>query len=137
MTIALEDDLWSDPSDGYIVRVVRFPYDVETENGGCIMGFSFHTGLLWCERSGRTYLGRRPTEVHIGPLVATHDCFSDTLLERGYGSATHYLLGRKQGGFPLRIGSRPVVEALVAELKRQWQEYRRAIAGGKMLRDPA
>ncbi len=136
MTIALEDNLWSDPSGGYIVRVVRFPYDFETEDGGCIMGFSFHTGLLWCEGSGRTYRGKRPTEVHIGPFVATHDLFSDTLLERGYGPATHYLLGRRQGGFPLRIGSRPAVEALLAELKREWQEYRRAIAGDKMLRDP-
>ena len=45
---------------------------------------------------------------------------------RALGPDTHYLLGRKQGGFPLRMGSRPAVEALLAELKAEWQEYRRA-----------
>lgn len=135
MTVVREDDIWTDPSDGYIVRVVRFPYDVETEDGGCVMGFSFHTGLLWCERPGQHYRGMRPRAVHIGPLVTTHDLFRETLLERGYGPDTHYLLGRKHGGFPLRIGSRSAVEALLAELKKHWQEYRRAIVGGKTLRD--
>ena len=135
MTVVREDDIWTDPSDGYIVRVVHFPYDVETEDGGCVMGFSFHTGLLWCERPGQHYRGMRPRAVHIGPLVTTHDLFRETLLERGYGPDTHYLLGRKHGGFPLRIGSRSAVEALLAELKKHWQEYRRAIVGGKTLRD--
>ena len=38
MTLVHEDDIWIDPSDGYSVRVVRFPYSVEPEGGGCIMG---------------------------------------------------------------------------------------------------
>ena len=75
MTVALEDDIWTDPSDGYTIRVVRFPYDVETVDGGRLMGFSFHTGALWCEIPGQDNHGRRPTEIHIGPLVKTHTQF--------------------------------------------------------------
>ena len=95
------------------------------------MGFSFHTGLLWCERPSHDCRGKRSREVHIGPLVTTHDVFREPLLERGYGPGTHYLIGRKHGGFPLRLGSRPAVEALLAELKTDGQKYRRAVAGGK------
>ena len=131
MTIVHEEDIWTDPSDGYIVRVVRFPYDVETEDGGRLMAFSFYTGELWCERLGQDCRGEQRGAVHIGPLVTTHDSFNETLLERGYGPDTHYLVGRTQGGFPLRIGSRSAVEALLAELKKDWQDYRRAIAGAK------
>ena len=126
MTVAQEDDIWTDPSDGYTIRVVRFPYNVDTEDGGYQMGFSFHTGVLWCEIAGQDNRGKRPKEIHIGPLVKTHTQFPAALLERGYGPDTHYLLGRQHGGFPLRVGSRPAVEALLAELKAQWQEYRRA-----------
>ena len=135
MTVVHEEDIWTDPSDGYVVRVARFPYDVEPEDGGLIMAFSSHTGELWCERPGQDCRGEQRGAVHIGPLVTTHDSFSETLLERGYGPDTHYLLGRTQGGFPLRIGSRSAVEALLAELKKDWQRYRRAIAGAKRLRD--
>ena len=135
MTVVHEEDLWTDPSDGYSVRVVRFPCSVEPEGGGCIMGFSFHTGRLWCERRGQDSRGEPSREVHIGPLVTTHDVFRETLLECGYGPDTHYLLGRKHGGFPLRLGSRPAVEALLAELKKDWQKYRRAIARGNAVLD--
>ena len=58
MTVALEHEIWIDPSDGYTIRVSRVPYDVETEDGGRLMGFSFHTGKLWCEISGRKQLPR-------------------------------------------------------------------------------
>ena len=135
MTVVHDEDIWTDPSDGYIVRVVRFPYDVKTGDGGRIMAFSFHTGLLWCERPDQGDWGEQPGPVHIGPLVATQELFSETHLERGYGPDTHYLLGRTEGGLPLRIGSRSAVEALLAELKKDWQEYRRAIVGAKALRD--
>ena len=100
MTVIHDEDIWTDPSDGYIVRVVRFPYDVETEDGGCIMAFSFHTGELWCERPGQEDRGEQPRAVHIGPLVTTHDSLRETHFERGYSPDTHYLLGRTQGGPP-------------------------------------
>ena len=127
LTVAIEDDLWTDPSDGYTIRVVRIPYNVDTEDGGCLMGFSFHTGVLWCEIPGQDNRGKQPKEIHIGPLVKTHTQFPAALLAHGFGPETHYLLGRKHGGFPLRVGSRPAVKALLAELKTEWQEYRRAI----------
>ena len=126
MTVALDADIWADPSDGYTIRVVRFPYSVDTEDGGYLMGFSFHTGVLWCETPSQDNRGTRPEEIHIGPLVKTHTQFPAALLERGFGPDTHYLFGRRRGGFPLRVGSRPAVEALLAELKTQWHEYRRA-----------
>ena len=135
MTVVLQEDIWTDPSDGYIVRAVRFPYDVETEDGEQVLAFSFHTGELWCERPGQDDRGEQPRPVHIGPLVATHELFSEPHLERGYGPDTHYLLGRTEGGLPLRIGCRSAVEALLAELKKDWQQFRRAIGGGKALRD--
>ena len=135
MTVVHEEDIWTDPSDGYVVRVVRFPYDVETADGGRILAFSFHTGELWCERPDQDDRGEEPGAVHIGPLVATHESFSETLLERGYGPDTHYLLGRTQGGLPLRIGSRSAVEALLADMKDQWRQFRRAFKEGKTLRD--
>ena len=100
MTVVHDEDIWTDPSDGYIVRVVRFPYDVKTGDGGRIMAFSFHTGLLWCERPDQDDRGEQPGAVHIGPLVATHELFSETHLERGYGPDTHYLLGRTEGRPP-------------------------------------
>ena len=100
MTVIHDEDIWIDPSDAYRVRAVRFPYSVEPEGGGCIMAFSFHTGRLWCERLGQEHHGQRSREVYIGPLVVTHDVFAETLLECGYGPDTHYLLGRKHGGFP-------------------------------------
>ena len=135
MTVVHDEDIWIDPSDGYRVCAVRFPYSVEPEGGGCFMAFSFHTGCLWCERSRQEDPGQRSREVYIGPLVVTHDEFAEALLERGYGPDTHYLLGRKHGGFPLRLGSRPAVEALLAELKKDWQRYRRAITGCKPVLD--
>ena len=135
MTVIHDEDIWIDPSGGYRVRAVRFPYSVEPEGGGCIMAFSFHTGRLWCERPGQEHPGQRSREVYIGPLVVTHDVFAEALLESGYGPDTHYLLGRKHGGFPLRLGSRPAVEALLAELKKDWQRYRRAIIGCKPVLD--
>ena len=126
MTVAQEDIIWTDPSDGYTIRVVRYPYSVEPEGGGLLMGFSFHTGVLWTEFRGRDIRDEPPTQIHIGPLVEPHVRFPAALLERGYGPDTHYLLGRRHGGFPLRIASRPAVDALLAELKSQWREYRRA-----------
>lgn len=126
MTVALEHEIWIDPSDGYTIRVSRVPYDVETEDGRYLMGFSFHTGKLWCETPGQDSGHKRRETAHIGPVVKTHTDFPAELLDRGFGPDTHYLLGRKQGGFPLRIGSRPAVEALLAELKADWQQYRRA-----------
>lgn len=130
MTVVHDEDIWLDPSDGYRVCAVRFPHRVEPEGGGCIMAFSFHTGRLWCERPGEHSRGQRSRDVYIGPLVTTHDVFSETFLESGYAPDTHYLIGRKHGGFPLRLGSRPAVEALLAELKKDWRRYRRAIATG-------
>ena len=126
MTVVKVDDIWSDPSDGYIIRVVRYPYSVEPEGGGVLMGFSFHTGVLWSEIPGQDNPGERPEEVHIGPLVKAHTQFTAEHLDRGFGLDTHNLLGRRRGGFPLRVGSRPAVEGLLAELKTQWREYRRA-----------
>ncbi len=126
MTVALEDEIWTDPSDGYTIRVVRFPYNVVPEGGGLLMGFSFHTGELWCEIPGQDDRDGRPKEVHIGPLVRTHTEFPAALLERGFGPDSHYLLGRRRGGFPLRAGSRPAVEAQLAELKAEWRKHRRA-----------
>ena len=126
MTVALVDEIWTDPSDGYTIRVVRFPYNVVPEGGGLLMGFSFHTGELWCEIPGQDDRDGRPKEVHIGPLVRTHTEFPAALLERGFGPDSHYLLGRRRGGFPLRAGSRPAVEALLAELKAEWRKHRRA-----------
>ena len=126
MTVARVDDIWTDPSDGYTIRVVRYPYDVEPEGGGLLMGFSFHTGVLWSEIPGQDKFDKRPEKVHIGPLVKIHIQFTGEHLERGFGPDTHYLLGRRRGGFPLRVSSRPAVEGLLAELKTQWQEYRRA-----------
>ena len=105
---------------------MRFPYNVDTEDGRYLMGFSSHTGVLWYEIPGQDNRGKRPQEIHIGPLVKTHTQFPAALLERGFGPDTHYLLGRKHGGFPLRVGSRPAVDALLAELKTEWQAYRRA-----------
>ena len=135
MTVVHEEDIWTDPSDGYAVRVVRFPYDVETEHGDHVLAFSFHTGELWCERPGEEDAGEWPGPVHIGPLVMTHDSFRETHLERGHGTETHYLLGRTQGGLPLRIGSRSAVEAVLAELKKDWRRYRRAVVGARTRRD--
>ena len=126
MTVAMEDCIWTDHSDGYIIRVVRYPYNVEPEGGGLLMGFSFHTGVLWSEIPSQTKPDERPEEVHIGPLVKTHTQFTAEHFERGFGPDTHFLLGRRRGGFPLRVGSRSAVEGLLAELKMQWQEYRRA-----------
>ena len=126
MTVTLVDEVWTDPSDGYTIRVVRFPYNVVPKGGGLLMGFSFHTGELWCEILGQDDRDGRPEKVHIGPLVRTHTQFPAALLERGFAPDTRYLLGRRRGGFPLRAGSRPAGEALLAELKAQWQEYRRA-----------
>ena len=134
MTVVHEEDIWSDPSDGYVVRVVRFPYDIETEEGDHVLAFSFHTGELWSERPGEGAPGEWPGPVHIGPLVTTHESFRETHLERGYGPETHYLLGRTRGGFPLRIGSRSAVESLLAELKGDWQRFRRAVVGARTLR---
>lgn len=85
-----------------------------------------------CPRAQRLLLGMEALQVLRKSSV---DSFNETLLELGYGPDTHYLLGRTQGGFPLRIGSRSAVEALLAELKKDWQRYRRAIAGAKRLRD--
>ena len=126
MTVVQVDDIWSDPSDGYSIRVVRYPYSVEPEGGGLLMGFSFHTGVLWSEIPGQDNPVERPEEAHIVPLVKTHTQFTAEHLERGFRRDTHYLLGRRRRGFPLRVGSRPAVEGLLAELKTQWQEYRRA-----------
>ena len=126
LTVTQNDIIWTDPSDGYTIRVVRYPYSVEPEGGGLLMGFSFHTGLLWTEIPNRDDANERSTETHIGPLVKTHTRFPAALIEDGFGPDTHYLLGRMQGGFPLRLGSRPSVDALLVELKSQWREYRRA-----------
>lgn len=126
MTLALYDEIWTDPSDGYTICVVLYPDSVETDDGDFVMGFSYHTGALWTEIPGQDHVGGQRKEIHIGPLVKTHGEFSEALLKRGLGPATHYLLGRRDGGYPLRIGSRVAVEALLAELKTQWQEYRRA-----------
>ncbi len=126
MTVTREDEIWIDPSDGYTIHVSRFPYDVEPEDGGRLMGFSFHTGKLWCEISGQDSAYKRRQIAHIGPRIKTHTDFPTTLLDRGFGPDMHYLLGRKQGGFPLRIGSRPAIETLLAELKAEWREYQRA-----------
>ena len=135
MTVVHVDEIWSDPSDGYTIRVVRFPYNVVPEGGGLLMGFSFHTGKLWCEIPDQDDRGGRTEQVHIGPLVRTHTQFPAALLECGIGPDTHYLLGRRRSGLPLRVGSRSAVEALLAKLKKDWQRYRRAIAGAKRLRD--
>ena len=126
MTVVHVEDIWTDPSDGYTVRAVRIPYDIETEEGGRLMAFSRHTGELWCETPGKEHSGEQPKRAHIGPLIKTHTEFSPALIERGYGPHTHYLLGHLRGGYPLRIGSKPAVESLLAELKTEWREYRRA-----------
>ena len=126
MTVVHDEEIWTDPTDGYTIMAARYPDDLETEEEGCIMAFSFHTGELWYEMPGERIRGTRFRTAHIGPLVKTHTDFSSALLDRGFRPDTHYLLGRKQGGFPLRIGSRPAVEELLAELTAEWKKYRRA-----------
>ena len=125
MTLALFEEIWTDPSDGYTIYVTRYPDSLETEGGGLLMGCSFHRGKLWTEVPGKGERRERSRMVHIGPLVRTHAEFPESLLERGFGSDSYYLLGRRRGGFPLRIGSRAAVEALLAVLNTQWREFRR------------
>ena len=60
MTVVEIDDIRTDPSDGYIIRVVRYPYNVEPQGGRLLMGFSFHTGVLWSEIPGQNNPGERP-----------------------------------------------------------------------------
>ena len=126
MNVPHVEDVWSDPADGYIVRMVRSPSAIHSKNGERLPGMSWHTGELWCETPRRAQAGERPIRAHIGPSVKTHTQFPPALIESGYGPYTHYLLGRRRGGYPLRIGSKPAVEALLAELKSEWREYRRA-----------
>ena len=126
MTVVHVEDIWTDPSDGYTVRAMRFPCDIEPAEGGRPIAFGTHTGELWCDTPGREDSGEHATRAHIGPLIKTHTDFPPALVERGYGPDSHYLLGRRRGGYPLRIGSKPAVEALLAELKTDWLEYRRA-----------
>ena len=125
MTLALYQEIWTDPSDGYTICVTRYPDSLEIEGGGLLMGCSFHRGKLWTEVPGKGERRERSKMVHIGPLVRTHAEFPESLLERGFDSDSHYLLGSHSGGFPLRIGSRPAVGALLAELNAQWREFRR------------
>ena len=125
MTLALYEEIWTDPSDDYTICVVRYPDSLETEEGGCLMGCSYHRGKLWTEGPGKGECRERSKMVHIGPMVKTHTEFPESLLDRGFDSDSHYLLGRRSVGFPLRIGSRPAVEALLAELNTQWREFRR------------
>ena len=126
MNVPHVEDVWIDSADDYTVRVVRSPSKILSEDDGSPLGMSRHTGELWCETPSQEHSGELPRRVHIGPLVKTHTQFSPALIERGYGPDTHYLLGRRRGGYPLRIGSKPAVEALLAELKSEWREYRRA-----------
>lgn len=125
MTVAHVEDVWTDPADGYTVRVVRSPSEIQSEDGRPL-GKSWHTGELWCETPSRTHSVDRSTRAYIGPSVKIHTQFPPTLTERGYCPDSHYLLGRRRGGYPLRIGSKPAVEALLVELKSEWREYRRA-----------
>ena len=125
MTLALYDEIWTDPSDGYTICVTRNPHSLETEGGGLPMGCSFHRGKLWTAVPGKGERRERSRMVPIEPLVRIHAEFPASLRERGFDSDSHYLLGRRRGGFPLRIGSRPAVEALLAELNAQWHEFRR------------
>ncbi|MDE0648933.1 MAG: hypothetical protein OXI12_01140 [Gammaproteobacteria bacterium] len=108
------------------MRAMRFLCDIEPEEGGRPIAFGTHTGELWCDPPEREPSGEPATRAHIGPLIKTHTDFPPALIERGYGPHTHYLLGRRRGGYPLRIGSKPAVEDLLAELKTDWLEYRRA-----------
>lgn len=126
MTVPHVEDIWNDPSDDYTVHVVRSPSEIHSEDDSRPLRMSWHTGELWCETPGETQSGVRSGRVHIGPLVKTHNQFPPALIDRGYGPNTHYLLGRQFGGYPLRIGSKPAVEALLAELQSEWREYRRA-----------
>lgn len=126
MTVPRVEDVWIDPADGYSVRAVRSPSDIRSEHGERLPGMSWHTGDLWCETPRQAHSGERPIRVHIGPFVKTQAQFSPALIDRGYGPNTHYLLGRRRGGYPLRKGSKPAVEALLAKLKSEWREYRRA-----------
>ena len=87
---------------------------------------SWHSGELWCETPAQAHSGEQPIRTHIGPLIKTYTEIPPALVQRGYGPDTHYLLGRRHGGYPLRIGSKPAVESLLAELKTEWREYRRA-----------
>ena len=125
MTLALYQEIWTDPSDGYTICVTRYPDSLETEGDGLLMGCGFHRGKLWTEVPGKGERRERSRMVHIGPLVRTHAEFPESLLERGFDSDSHYLLGCRCGGFLLRIGSRPAVETLLAELNTQWREFRR------------
>ena len=125
MNVPHVEDVWTDPADGYTVRVVRSPSEIRSDRDGRVLGMSWHTGELWCETPGQESSGERFRKVHIGPLVKIHTQFSPALLERGYGPHTHYLLGRRRGGLPLRIGSRQAVEDLLAILKSNWRESRR------------
>ena len=125
MTLALYEEIWTDPSDDYKICVVRYPDSLETEEGGRLMGCSYHRGKLWTEFPGEGERRERSKMVHIGPLKKTHTEFPEWLLDLGFDSDSHYLLGRRSGGFPLRTGSRPAVDALLAELNTQWREFRR------------
>ncbi|MDD9999768.1 MAG: hypothetical protein OXQ89_18670 [Rhodospirillaceae bacterium] len=125
MTLARYEEIWTDPYDGYTICITRYPDSLDTEEGGYLMGCSYHIGKLWTEVPGKGERRKRSRMVHIGPLVKTHAEFPESWIDRGLGPDSYYLLGRRRGGFPLRIGSRPAVEELLAELNSQWREFRR------------
>ena len=63
MTLALYEEIWTDPSDDYKICVVRYPDSLETEEGGCLMRCSYHRGKLWTRFRARASAVNAPRMV--------------------------------------------------------------------------
>ena len=124
-------DLWTDPTDGYTVRAVESVAGVGPSPDSRFYGHSPESVYweLWCEKPDRV----GPTII-LGLCSKIHDRIPPGLLEFGFSSATHFMLQSFALGdvlthdcghgiaasFALRIGARPAVEALLAEIRADW-----------------
>ena len=116
MTVAnCPRDLWIDPTDGYTVRVRESLRGVGPSPEDRFYGHSPEAVIwgLWCVIPGQDD-PYGPTTV-IGLHSEIHDRIPPSLLEFGFSSETHFMLG----SFALRIGARPAVEALLAEIRTE------------------
>ena len=116
MTLALYKEIWTDPSDGYTICVVRYPDSLETEEGGCLMGCSYRRGKLWTELRQREIRPRfaqdlvRPAQLTVLPLTlsaAQTDASPPVRLRLTHPPTQHLsrtpkLLRDRDNGRPLR-----------------------------------